>query len=634
MRRLCVAALDLCVLTLTLALAYEIGFDFRPEAFTEAYHIQFLYIVAPLVLLRMAMLHLLGLYRGFTRYTGTYEMFNIVIACAVGTLALVVFNILSNYIERLNGLPLHPAGHVLRVPWGIVAIDAMLAICGVGGVRMARRIAGEMLARLRPGEHRRVLILGAGDAGEQVARDLLRNHPDQYRPVAFADPDPAWHGRRIHGLTVAGGLDDLDRLTERYRVDLIVIALPRPTPALLRQVVDHCHRRRLAFQLVPDLESVMRGHVEIGRLRPVEIEDLLGRPPVELARDTETSYLRGRGVLVTGAGGSIGGELSRQALEHRPARLVLLGRGENSLYDIHQELLARAGELDVVLEIIICDVRDASAVRSLFGRIKPEVIFHAAAHKHVHFMEAQPCEAIKNNVVGTHVVAQAALEVGAERMIMISTDKAVRPTGVMGATKRVAETIVGAIGGEEATRFVSVRFGNVLGSRGSVIPLFRRQIAQGGPVTVTHPEVTRYFMTIPEAVSLVIEAGAVGEGGEVFLLEMGQPIRIVDLARQLITLSGLEPDRDIPIQFTGLRPGEKLYEELLTEGEERVDTRAGKLFHAPQPALDWFHLAPKIARLESLAESGDDAAVVKLLHELIPDYQEPPPAIFHADSEK
>lgn len=618
-RRMALGLIDTLLLVLSLGLAYEIGFDFQPGRFTPDYHIQFLYIVGPLVLLRLLLLHRLGLYRGFSRYAGIHELTSVSLACLTGTAGLVLFNILSNYIPRLDGYPLHPsAAHVLRVPWGVVIIDAMLSIGAVAGLRLMRRMVIQNLARMSRGSRRRVLIIGAGDAGEQVARDLLKHYDEPFQPVAFLDPDPKLQGRRIHGLAVAGALEDLKRVAGQMKIQMVVVALPRVTPATLRDLVDQCRQTRLEFKIIPDLDSVMRGRVQISRLRPVEIEDLLGRPPVVMP-DLSGSWLQGRRVLVTGAGGSIGSELCRQALLHKPQCLILLGRGENSLYDIHQELAPLAAEAGVPLEVIVGNVTDPALVGSVFERLRPQVVFHAAAHKHVHFMEAQPCEAVRNNVVGTRIVAEAARRVAADRFVLISTDKAVRPRGVMGATKRMAEIVVGAIGGQGPTRFIAVRFGNVLGSRGSVIPLFRRQIAAGGPVTVTHPDITRYFMTIPEAVNLVIEAGTQGRGGEVFLLDMGRPIRIVDLARQLITLSGLEPGRDIAIEFTGMRPGEKLTEELLTDAERRNPTRHDKIFRSPQPVQSMESLAPSLEALESAALAGDDVRVRALLSEMISD---------------
>jgi FlaA1/EpsC-like NDP-sugar epimerase len=441
--------------------------------------------------------------------------------------------------------------------------------------------------------------------------------------VAFLDPDPTLLGRRIHGLPVAGTLEALAETVRRHDIQMVMVALPRVSPALLRHMVEQCRSLRLEFQIVPNLDTVMKGQVQINQLRPVEIEDLLGRPPVVVPNREDQSPLHGRRVLVTGAGGSIGAELCRQALDRHPSGLILLGRGENSIYEIEHELAPLARERGIALTPLIGDVRDPRLVEEIFRRHSPQVILHAAAHKHVHFMELQPGEAIKNNVSGTRVLAQAALAAGAEWFIMISTDKAVRPTGVMGASKRAAEMIVSSLNGQGGTRFIAVRFGNVLGSRGSVIPLFRRQIAAGGPITVTHPDVTRYFMTIPEAVSLVLEAGTVGQGGEVFLLDMGQPVRIVDLARNLIALSGLEPDRDIAIEYSGLRPGEKLFEELLTDEENRQETGHPKIFRSAQAIQPWAALEPAIRNLEEIAPTGDGDGIRRALQSLIPDYRPP-----------
>ena len=624
LRRVIMGVIDAGLLLLAPALAYEVGFEFRPEQFSEVYRVQLLYVAPFLVAVRMVLLWGLGLYRGFTRYASIHELFCIGLACAVGTVSLIIFNVLSPYLPPFHAFPAFPGGeHILRVPWSVVIMDALLAVNLVGGVRMMRRLAGEALVRMGAPDAHRVLIIGAGDAGEQVARGLLKQQGRQYRPVAFIDPDPGLHGRRIHGLPVVGGPEDLDRAVRECRVNMVVVALPKPTPGVLRSIVDRCQRARIEFKIVPDLEEFMKGAVEIRRLRPVEIDDLLGRPPVVLRRRAGDSCISGRRVLVTGAGGSIGSELCRQALLAKPARLVLLGRGENSLYDIHQELLHEVGPAGVELIPLVGNVCDAAMMEELFAEYRPELVFHAAAHKHVHLMEAQPAEAIKNNLTGTRVTAEAALRHTTERFILISTDKAVAPRGVMGASKRAAEMMATALNECGPTRFISVRFGNVLGSRGSVIPLFQRQIAAGGPVTVTDPEVTRYFMTIPEAVSLVIEAGSIGSGGEVFLLDMGQPIRILDLARQLITLSGLEPERDIGICFTGLRPGEKLTEELLTAHENRQPTGHDKIWRSPQTAMCWEQLEPLVKRLEQLACRGDQASIRRELARLIPDYTAP-----------
>ncbi len=625
-RRLGLVAVDALLLLAAFWLAYEIRFDFQPDidGLGGDYFLQFMLIAPLLALARLLMLHGLGLYRGYTRYTSIHELVSIATACLTGTVLLSVFNFSTQYITALGPYPLHESGQrLLRVPWGVVAVEAMLAIGLLGGTRLALRLLAERLLESADEEARRVLIVGAGPAGERIARDLLKHQRHRYRPVGFIDPDPSLAGARIHGLRVEGGLDRLEDVARRRRVGMLLVALERPAPALLRQIVERCRNERLEFKIIPDLEAVMRGQIEINRLRPVEIEDLLGRPPVVLDVEASRSCLAGRRVLITGAGGSIGAELCRQALEHRPASLTLLGRGENSIFEIEGRLAARAGELGVALEALVGDVRDAGLVGPLLAGRRPQVVLHAAAHKHVHFMELQPAEAIKNNVTGTRVLAEAARAAGVERFILISTDKAVRPAGVMGASKRVAEMIVSALDREGPTRFIAVRFGNVLGSRGSVIPVFRAQLAAGGPLTVTHPEATRYFMTIPEAVALTIEAGSVGQGGEVFLLDMGEPVKILDLARNLVTLSGLEPETDIAIRFTGLRPGEKLYEELLTAEQLREPTVHEKIFRCRQPELDWAWLSDRVARLEALAAGLDADAIRAELAELIPDYSGP-----------
>lgn len=622
-RRLLLVGLDVVLLLTALWFAYEVRLDFRRGVggFVTDYLVQYLYIAPVLVLVRILLLQSLGLYRGFTRYTGIYEVMNIVAACLAGSVILSIFNVLTGYIPPFLTYPHDVYGtHLMRVPWGTVVIDGFISTGLVAGARLLLRLWTERIMQAGTENARRVLIFGAGPAGELVARYLLKNQREVYRPVAFIDPDPQLRGMRIHGLKVEGGIERLESVARRRKVDMVLIALEKPSPALLRQLVEQFRSARLEFKIIPDMQSVITGSVQISQLRPVEIEDLLGRDPVVLKTDPSQSCLAGRRVLVTGAGGSIGSELCRQAIEHRPTELILLGRGENSVYEILYHIGARAAELGVPVMPYVGDVRDKDLVEQIMRAHKPQVVLHAAAHKHVHFMEAQPAEAVKNNVVGTRILAEAAIACGAERFLMISTDKAVRPAGVMGASKRVAEMIVSTLNRRGTTRFIAVRFGNVLGSRGSVIPLFRKQIAAGGPVTVTHPEATRYFMTIPEAVALTIEAGSVGKGGEVFLLDMGEPVKIVDLARNLITLSGLEPGVDIQIKFTGLRPGEKMFEELLTSDQYRQPTVHEKIFRCEQPDYDWDWLSDRVDALEDLAKAGDAEAIKVALDELIPDY--------------
>lgn len=623
LRRSTLRLLDALIIAAAFWISYYLSFlDLN---FTAAYQAQREYLLLYVVIVQLLLLQVWGAYRGITRYTGLHEVISLNLACICGTLALIFFNLLTSRIFRLPDFPLnypiHRSGdYVLRLPWRVIVQYFFLANFGVTAVRLARRVVGERLLSARVSKARRVLIVGAGDAGEQVVRDMHRHPERRYNPVAFVDPDRQFINRRIHGVPVLGTLEQVPELLTRKKIQMVVVALPRPAPRMLQSLVDQCQQARIAFKIIPDLNRVLEGGVQISQLRNVEIEDLLGRPPVTVPTSDEHSCVRGKRVLVTGAGGSIGSELCRQALAHGCASLTLLGRGENSLYEIHHELAVIAGRLGIPLELVVGNIVDAQAMRALFARTRPQVVLHAAAHKHVHFMEAFPAEAIKNNVLGTRTVAQAALAVETEKFILISTDKAVRPTGVMGASKRVAEMVVSSLNGRGATGFIAVRFGNVLGSRGSVIPLFRRQIAAGGPITVTHPDVTRYFMTIPEAVSLVLEAGSVGQGGEVFLLDMGQPVKIVDLARRLITLSGLEPGADIQIEFSGLRPGEKLYEELLTEGQARDATGHEKIFRSLQPVRPWAELWPEIEALEAAALRGEEDAIRASLHTLIADY--------------
>lgn len=622
LRRAALISMDTVLMAAGLAIIFSVWVPLRSGSFPAEYVSLFAHAVGPVVVLRVALFWWFGLYRAMARRTGTYEIGLIALADTLATAVIVLLNFSTRFIPSLGSWPVAFSGeHLLRLPWGVVLTDWMGVMIAIGGVRLLRRELEIGWLRLRPADQKRVLIVGAGDAGEQVARDLMLSTQGAYRPVAFVDPNPALLGMEIQGVPVVGNLDQLGPTIEKFNADEIVIALQAPAPRVISAIVDQCRSARLAFKIVPPLTSVMSGRIEVSMLRPVEIEDLLGRPPVDLNQGESIGYLAGKRVLVTGAGGSIGSELCRQTIVQRPSSLALLGRGENSLFEALVELRPQAAAAGIRLETFIADVRDAALIGRIFEQFRPEVVFHAAAHKHVHFMQAQPAEAILNNVRGTLVVARAAEAAGAERMISISTDKAVRPNGYMGASKRVAEMLISAFNRRSAASYVSVRFGNVLGSRGSVIPTFRRQIERGGPVTVTHPEVTRYFMTTTEAVSLVIQAGARGKGGELFVLDMGDPVRIADLAHNLITLSGLEPGRDIEIEFTGLRPGEKLTEELMTDAEGLTKTDVGKLFIMRNEERAWEELEPVLDELFAAAEADDRAKIDEILGTLIPDLQ-------------
>jgi len=460
-----------------------------------------------------------------------------------------------------------------------------------------------------------VLIVGAGNTGALIARQIQQNHRLSKKIVGFADDARSKCGQMLLGFKVLGNRKDLKRLVAEYQVDEIIIAIPTMTRQQLTQIIQDCRQTGCRVKIVPALDELINGRPVIEQLRDVNLEDLLRREPVKLNLEKVAGYLKGKRVLVTGAGGSIGSELCRQIVRLQPDSLILLGKGENSIYEIEQELHERYPGLSI--EPVIADVRDQKRIRAIFARTRPEAVFHAAAHKHVPLMELQPEEAVQNNVFGTRNVAEAAHAYGVDIFVMISTDKAVNPTSVMGTTKRVAEQIIQSINLVSRTKFVAVRFGNVLGSRGSVVPLFKKQIAAGGPVTITHPEMKRYFMTIPEAVQLVLQAGSMAQGGEVFVLDMGEPVKIYDMACALIELAGLRPGRDIEIRFTGLRLGEKLFEELLTAEEGTSATAHEKIFVANLQSIDLQKLERGLTQLQQVRFPQE---IRRILAELVPTY--------------
>ncbi len=466
-------------------------------------------------------------------------------------------------------------------PRSVVIFTGALVLLAVGGFRLLWRMTRylDSVTRGRGAGHRRVLIVGAGEAGATVVKEL-RNHPEVGMfPVGIVDDDPRKRGLRLHGVKVIGCVEELPKLAEEHDPNEVVFAIPSAPPSKLREVMGHCQRLGLKLKTMPGLYELLGGRVTVDHIRPVQLEDLLGRKPVELNLEQIAGYLGNQTVLVTGAGGSIGSELCRQVARFRPELLVLLDHDENGVFET--ALTLDADMPDVRKKIVIADIRDRTKIAHVFATYKPSITFHAAAHKHVPLMEEHPDEAIKTNVLGTRNVAEAAREHGCKHFVLISTDKAVNPTSVMGASKRLAEiTVLGMNGDDCGTRFVAVRFGNVIGSRGSVVPIFQAQIARGGPVTVTHPEMTRYFMTTPEAVQLVIQAAAMGKGGEIFALDMGEPVKIVDLAENMIRLSGYEPGKDIPIVFTGIRPGERLSESVFSGAESLSPTAHPRIWQA------------------------------------------------------
>lgn len=509
---------------------------------------------------------------------------------------------------------------LLGVPRSLPFIEAFLAVALLGGARLAVRLLFEnSQAALVKGDRKRTLIAGAGEAGTLIARELLRHPESGLLPVAFLDDDP---GKRIEsymGLKVLGTIDDLPAVAGKVAADIVLIAIPSGGGDLVRRIVDLAKKAELDYRIIPGVYEILSGNVSVSQIREVDLEDLLRREPVRLDTQAISGYLVGQAVLVTGAGGSIGSEIVRQVSRFRPEKLLLLGRGENSLFNIQREMASAHPELDV--RVLVCDVRDADRLRYLWGLHLPDVVFHAAAHKHVPMMEENPDEAILNNVFGTKNLVDLALDYGATRFVNISTDKAVNPTSVMGASKRIAEKVVKNASGlcEDHQAFVSVRFGNVLGSRGSVVPIFREQIRRGGPVTVTHPDMTRYFMTIPEAAQLVLQAGGQAQNGSVYVLDMGEPVRILDLAHDLIRLSGFEPGRDIPVTFTGLRRGEKLYEELLT-AEEGVTATHHKKIHVANNGVILPDFEEKLQKVRAAALTRDEFAIRKAIYALVPTF--------------
>jgi FlaA1/EpsC-like NDP-sugar epimerase len=550
-----------------------------------------------------------GMYRRLWRYAGIVEVERVISASALSGLVCLLLGLLI-----LPGLRLTE----MRVPISVLFMDGLLTGAAASLPRFAVRSLGRRGQRRRLEDARRAIIAGAGAAGEMIVKELLSHPQLGLNPIGFVDDDASKHGHRMCDLPVLGALSAIPDIVSQYDIDEIVIAMPRAPGRIVRRVVKAALDAGAKTRTIPGMYDILSGRVTVASLREVQIQDLLRRDPIQTDLQQVRSLATGETVLVTGAGGSIGSELCRQLARLEPAQILLLGHGENSIFDIELELAEAYPNVTYVP--IIADVRDRERMRRVIERYQPYAVFHAAAHKHVPLMEGNLAEAITNNVLGTRNVAELSAEFGVEHLVLISTDKAVRPTNVMGATKRVAEQIVQDIAETHRRNFVAVRFGNVLGSRGSVVPTFLRQIQSGGPVTVTHPEMRRYFMTIPEAVQLVLQAGAIGKGGEVFVLNMGEPVKILDLATDLIRLSGLEVGTDIEIRFTGTRPGEKLYEELFFSSENAYPTDHPKVLRAKNGSL-----APGLASVIDVLIDGanrgwSDEALRGLLVKLVPDF--------------
>ncbi|MEK8126907.1 nucleoside-diphosphate sugar epimerase/dehydratase [Paenibacillus filicis] len=591
--------LDMAIVWFSILTAYVLRFDGSiPSSFTVQ---ALIYGTVSCVICFLTMRYF-KLYNRVWQYASIGEIVAIFKSVTIG----VILSYLVTYLITME-----------RVPLSILLRHYETLLLCVGGSRFLWRVLRDRYLVKKKPVHKNALIFGAGDCGALIAKEMLSQLDATIYPVAFIDDDPMKHRQHIHNLPVVGSREHIVAAATSLEIKEIIIAMPSVSRKATAEIIEVCKGTKAKLRIIPNLTDLIHGKVTVKQIRDVEVEDLLGRDPVNVDLEGIANYVENKTVLVTGAGGSIGSELCRQIAPFQPKCLVLLGHGENSIYNIEMEMRTKFPEIPI--ETVIADIQDRERIDEVFQMYRPEVVFHAAAHKHVPLMERNPAEAIKNNVFGTKNVAEAADRYGSERFVMISTDKAVNPTSIMGTTKRIAEMIVQSLGKTSKTKFVAVRFGNVLGSRGSVIPHFKRQIALGGPVTVTHPEMIRYFMTIPEAVQLVIQAGAFAKGGEIFILDMGEPVRIVKLAEDLIRLSGFEPYEEMEIEFSGIRPGEKLYEELLTDEEGIGSTVHDRIFIGKPTLVNQAQFELELKMLEK-SLSGDRAEIRESLKSMVPTF--------------
>ena len=604
LRVACLVLADLILINLSAFLALYIRFEFD---FRQLYATTFLRDMLIYAGINSActilIFHILKLYNSLWEFASVSELVRITLGCFFSA----VFYMVGMFMLHLT------------VPRSFPAIYMLILCLLCGALRLSYRCVRRTRAGLRSEGEKRTMLIGGGQAGAIALREFQTSPRSENKVVCIIDDSPNKVGSYLRGVKIVGGRSSIPAMAEKYDVDEIVLAIPSASRQEKLQILSYCHNTSCTLRTLPGICQLANGEVRIEQIREVDIEDLLGRETVKIDLDEVAAYITGKTVLVTG-GGSIGSELCRQAAAQRPKRLIIFDIYENNAYDIQMELRRTHPELDLV--VLIGSVRDRARVMQVFDRYRPDLVCHAAAHKHVPLMETSPFEAIKNNVFGTYNVAQAADRFGTQRFILISTDKAVNPTNVMGASKRLCEMIVQMMNDRSATEYVAVRFGNVLGSAGSVIPLFRKQIRSGGPVTVTDKRVIRYFMTIPEAVQLIFQAGAYARGGEIFVLDMGEPVRIDDLARNMIRLSGFEPDVDIPVVYTGLRPGEKLYEELLLSGEGMQKTKNDLIYIGHEIAFDPAAFEENLMLLRAIPESDEPALRAKL-RELVPTFHAP-----------
>ena len=606
-------SLDVLLLGLAYMGAYWLRFDGGLDR--EVLH-AFWVTLGPLIICMISSFLFFDLYRGMWRYTSVRDLANVIKGSLVGTVLFVAYLAMFHHFSGISR--------------AVVVADGVFTVVAIGGLRLGIRLYfhrdPEFLEEISfwkrkrsgNGDQVRALILGTGPSAERLLREVMTQADPDYKVVGLVDTVGTTMGMKIHGMPILGSIEDLPEVISLYRADEVLIALSGKRACDIKTAIEKCTGSGIRFKVIPSITDRINGAVT-DKIRDIQLEDLLEREPVELDMSDVSKDLEAKIVMVTGAGGSIGSELARQILTYNPSRLILLDNAETPLFNIDMELKKEARDTEVIASI--GDIRSTKGLERIFKAYRPEIVYHAAAYKHVPMMELNPIDAVNNNILGTYKLASVSLRYHVRKFVLISTDKAVRPTSVMGATKRVSEMIVQSMNGN-GTGFVVVRFGNVIGSNGSVVPLFESQIASGGPVTVTHPEVTRYFMTIPEAVMLVLKAGAMGKGGELFLLDMGEPVKIVDLARNMIRLAGLVPDKDIKIEFIGLRPGEKLYEELLIDGEGIVDTAHGKIkVYNNADGIDEEVLFEAVERFRLLVESsGDNETAINILKRLVPSY--------------
>ncbi|PRR86279.1 polysaccharide biosynthesis protein [Clostridium luticellarii] len=604
-KKLIVYDIFFLIISLYFALLLRFDFSIPPE-----YMIFLKLSIIPVVVITLIFNKIFNLYNSIWKYASVEELVSIVYSVSLANLIFIIYSYLINYKFLEN--------RYYRFPYTVHIIFWILSVLALGGIRFIYRLSEDSKGEYKSSKDKRLLIVGAGDASAMLIREIKKHKNFNYNIIGLIDDDRSKKKKLINGIKVLGGRDQIQRICREANIEEIIIAMPSADIKTKRKIINICKTTKCKLKTLPGIYEMIDGNVSISKLRDVNIEDLLGREEVKLNNENINRYIKGKVIVVTGGGGSIGSELCRQIARFEPKLLLIFDIYENNVYDVQMELNYKYPKLNK--KIIIGSIRDVDRLTDIFEKYRPQVVFHAAAHKHVPLMENNPAEAVKNNIIGTYNVLKCCNKFNVEKFVQISTDKAVNPTNVMGASKRFCEIMVQAFDEASKTEYVAVRFGNVLGSNGSVIPLFKKQIAHGGPVTVTHPEINRFFMTIPEAAQLVIQAGAIAHGGEIFVLDMGKPVKIVDLAKDLITLSGYEPGVDIKIKYTGLRPGEKLYEELLMNEVALTSTEHDKIFVEKPNKIDINFVEKSIEDFKKVV-NGDKEQIIKLIEEKVPTYK-------------